>query len=127
MDEYRRLRTFYKDISESLTIAAGTGDTTLVTARNSSSTIYVQQVIMYITTDAAQNASFEDSTGVIVCKVSTSPGVDTRWAFDFGSRGRPLTQGANFVLNVSAAGLAGHIEWYGYSKLSSAVAAGTTN
>lgn len=128
-DAYRRNRTFHRDISGSLTVAAATGDTTLVTVRNANTTIYVQQVIVYITTDAAQSMSFEDTadTPVVVCKVTTSPGVDTRWAFDFGPDGRPLTEGKNFNLNVSAAGLAGHVEWYGYSKLTSPVAAASTN
>ncbi len=98
----------------SLTFTAATDDTTLITAVDSSHTIYVQRVIVYITTDAAQSISFEDSTGVKICKVSTSPGVDTRWDFYFGPKGRPLTAGANFVMNVSAAGLAGHVEWQCY-------------
>lgn len=129
MDGYENARTYNQDISGALTVATGTGDTTLVTVRNANTTIYIQQVVAYITTDAAQSWSFEDSatSAVVVCKVTTSPGVDTRWAFDFGPRGKPLTEGKNFLLNVSAAGLAGHIEWYGYSKLTSAVAMGPTN
>lgn len=129
MDGYDKQRTIHHDISGTLTVAAGTGDTTLVTVRNTSTTIYIQQVIAYITTDAAQSWSFEDSasSAVVVCEVTTSPGVDTRWAFDFGPIGKPLTEGKNFVLNMSAAGLAGHIEWYGYSHLTSAMAMGPTN
>jgi len=129
MDGYQRERSINQDISGSLTATASTGDTTLVTVRNANTTIYVQQVVVYITTDAAQSWSFEDSntSAVVVCKVTTSPGVDTRWAFDFGPRGRPLTEGKNFMLNVSAAGLAGHIEWYGYQRLTSAMAMGPTN
>jgi hypothetical protein len=128
-DSYLRKRTFYQDISSALTVAVGTGDTTLVTARNANSTIYIQRVIVYVTTDAAQSFSFEDSanTPVVVAKVSTSPGVDTRWDFDFGPNGRPLTEGKNFVLNVSAAGLAGSVEWYGYSKLTTPMAVGSNN
>lgn len=129
MDAYRRQRTFHRDISGSLTLAAATGDTVLVTVRNANTTIYVQQVIVYITTDAAQSMSFEDTanTPVVVCKVTTSPGVDTRWSFDFGPNGRPLTEAKNFNLNVSAAGLAAHIEWYGYSKITTPMAVGATN
>ncbi len=122
-------RSHYQDVSGQLTATASTDDTTLVTVRNANSTIFVQRVIVYITTDAAVSWSFEDSanTPIKVCKVSTSPGVDTRWDFDFGDIGHSLTEGKNFVLNVSATGLAGSISWYGYSKLTSAVAVGTTN
>jgi len=128
-DEYGRLRLTYQDVSGALTAATTTDDTTLVTARNAGSTIFIQKVVVYITTDAAQSWAFTDSatTPLTICKVTTSPGVDTRWDFDFGPRGAPCTEGKNFLLNVSAVGLAGHIEWYGYTKLTTAVAAGTTN
>lgn len=128
-DPYRRARTFHQSISGNLAVTSSTDDTTLVTVRNANTTIFIQQVYAYITTDAAQSWSFEDSNGtaVKVCKVTTSPGVDTAWRWDFGPRGVPLTEGKNFVLNVSATGLAGHIEWEGYAKLTSAVAAGPTN
>lgn len=122
-------RTYYQDISGNLAVAAATGDTTLVTARNANSTIYIQRIIVYVTTDAAQSASFVDSNGTPkkLAEVTTSPGDETRWDFDFGDAGVPLTEGKNFVLDVSAAGLAGNVIWYGYSKISSAVAAGSTN
>lgn len=128
-EPYRRLRSFYQDISGSLRATTTTDDTPLVVVRNANSTIYIQRVIAYITTDAAQSWTFQDSanTPLVVCTVTTSPGVDTRWDFDFGPNGVPLTEGKNFVLNVSAIGLAGHIEWNGYQKLTSAVAAGSTN
>jgi len=129
MDGYEKQRTTYQDVSGTLKATTTTDDTTLVTVRNAYTTIYVQQVIVYITTDAAQSWSFEDSasTPVVACKVTTSPGVDSRWAFDFGPIGKPLTEAKNFVLNVSAVGLAGHIEWYAYSKLTSPMAMGPTN
>jgi hypothetical protein len=128
-EPYRRLRTFYRDISGALTVAAATDDQTLVTVRNANHTIYIQRVIAYITTDAAQSWNFTDSadTPISICKVTMSPGVDTRWDFDFGPEGAPLTEGKNFLLNMSAAGLAGHIEWNGYSKQTSPVAVGSTN
>jgi hypothetical protein len=127
-DAYVGARLNATDISGSLTAVAATDDQTLVTARNASTTIFIQRVIVYITTDAAQSWAFTDSNGtpVPVCKVTTSPGVDTRWDFDFGPRGMPLTVGKNFLLNMSAAGLAGTVNWYGYSKLTLPVALGTT-
>ncbi len=112
--DYRRI---YKDISGHLDLAAATGDTTLATVRGTAYTIYIQRVIMYVTTDAAQNISFEDSTGARkLFEVTTSPGDETRWDGYFGEQGIPLTAGANFVANLSAAGLAGQITWEGYDR-----------
>lgn len=129
MDAYAIKRKQNTDVSGKLVATTATDDTTLVTAKNANTTIYVQRVVVYITTDAAQSWSFEDSNGsaLKVCKVTTSPGVDTRWDFDFGPTGMPLTEGKNFLLNVSAVGLAGNIEYYGYQKLSSTVAMASTN
>ena len=118
-------REFYQDISGNLTVAAATGDTTLVTVKDIYHTIFIQRIIVYITTDAAQSASFEDSnaTPKKIAEVTTSPGDETRWEFFYGDRGVPLTEGKNFVLNVSAAGLAGIVTWEGYSKLTAVTAA----
>ena len=118
-------RKTYEDISGDLAVAAATGDTTLVTVRNTSHTIYVQRIIFYVTTDAAQSMSFEDSNGTPkqVANIPASPGDDTRWDFDFGEEGIPITEGKNFLMNVSAAGLAGNLKWYGYQRITAAVAA----
>lgn len=117
-DAYLRHRQLYSSVSGALAVTATTDDTTLVTGKTGF-TIYIQRVAFYVTTDAAQSISFEDSNGTpkAVCKVPTSPGVDTPWVFDFGPRGVPLTEAKNFVMNVSAVGLAGHCEWEGYSRL----------
>lgn len=121
-DGYRR---FYQDASTELTMATTDGDTVLITARNSSHTIYVQRIIVWITTDAAQSWSFEDTAGtpLQIAEVTTSPGDSTRWDFDYGDEGTPLTEGKNLNLNVSAAGLAGRVKVYAYQKLTAAVAA----
>lgn len=112
------LRRIYSDISGSLTATTSTDDTTLVAAK-ASHTLFIQRIIVYITTDAAQSWAFVDSNGTpkAVAKVTTSPGVDTRWDFDFGDTGIPLTEGKGFVLDVSATGLAGSIQWSGYRRL----------
>lgn len=122
-------RKHFQDISGELAVLAATDDTTLVTVRNTSSTIYIQRIIFYVTTDAAQSMSFEDSNGTPkkIAEVPASPGDETRWDFDFGDEGIPLTEGKDFKMMVSAAGLAGQLKWYGYSKLTSAVAVGSTN
>src|SRR3990167_11477328 len=105
-DGYRR---FYQDASTSTVVAAAdSSDVPLITAKTNH-TIYVQRIIVYITTDAAQSWSFEDTatTAYKVAEVTTSPGDETRWDFDYGDEVLPLTEGKDFVMNVSSAGLAG--------------------
>lgn len=118
-------REFYQDISGSLTVAAGTGDTTLVTVKDAYHTIFIQRIVGYVTTDAAQSMAFEDSAGTPkkIFELTASPGDETRWEFFGGERGEPLTEGKNFVMNVSAAGLAGNVTWEGYQKLTAVTAA----
>lgn len=110
------LRATYTDISGQLTFTAATDDTTLKTVRNSKWTIFIQRIRVYITTNAAQSLSFEDSSGVKIAEVTSSPGDETEWIFEFGDRGIGLTEGANFVAAVSAVGLAGNIVWEGYQR-----------
>lgn len=122
-------RKHYQDISGQLVFTTATDDTTLVTARNANSTIYIQRIVVYITTDAAQSIVFEDSNSSPrkVFEVSTSPGDETRWEYYSSDEGFALTEGKNFVMNVSATGLAGHVVWEGYTRITSPVAAGPTN
>jgi hypothetical protein len=116
-------RQYFRNISGSLSRSAAQGDATLASCRYGH-TIYVQRVIVYITTDAAQSWVFEDESATVkVCEVPASPGDETRWDFDFGDEGKPLTEGEDLVLNASAAGLAGHIEYYGYMKQTATISA----
>ena len=118
-------RSHFQDISGQLIFAAATDDQTLVTVRNASTTLYIQRIIVYVTTDAAQSMAFTDSasTPLKIAEVTASPGDETRWDFDFGDRGIALTEGKNFLANVSAAGLAGNVQWYGYERLTSPLTA----
>lgn len=120
-------RTTYRDISGQLAVAAADGDATLYanTAANGGGTgftIFIQRIIVWISTDAAQSWSFEDDNGTArqIAEVTTSPGDSTRWDFDFGARGISLNEAKDFELNVSAAGLAGVIVWEGYIRRTSA-------
>ena len=124
-------RSFHRDVSTELTVLAATGDTTLITATSASHQIFVQRIIVYITTDAAQSMAFEDTAGtpVKIAEVPSSPGDETRWDFDYGDEGWALTAGTNLNMNVSAAGLAGIVKVYAYQRITPgvAMAAGTTN
>jgi hypothetical protein len=115
---YSFINKAYPSASGSRHFDAAQTTFTMASARSASHTIFVQRVIVYIKTNAAQSITFQDSNGtpVVVARVTTSPGADTRWDFDFGPRGVPLTTGADLVASFSAAGLAGHMEWIGYQK-----------
>lgn len=112
-------RTIYENVSGALTLLAGTGDTTLVTVRNASYTIFIQTIHVSVTTDDTATLSFEDSasTPVNIASTAASPGLGVALNVDFGDEGVPLTEGKNFELDVSAAGIAAKISWQGYSKL----------
>lgn len=117
-DAYLEYRRIYSDISGHQAIAAADTTTTLVTNRDSTNdTIFIQKIRAYVLTSAAQTASFQDS-GVpkIIARIASSPVVDSPYEWDFGPRGIPLAAGKNFVLSLSAAGLALNVEWDGYSK-----------
>ena len=118
-----RKRTIYQDVSSFTKIVVGTADYTLVTGKTNY-TIYVQRIITWINTSAAQSISFEDSTtGYEIAEIPSSPGDNTRWDFDFGPEGVPLTSGENLFLDQSAAGNVGHVSVLAYLKPDNAVAA----
>lgn len=112
-------RQFYQDASTQTTVAAAdSADVTLITCKTNH-TIYVQRIVAYITTSAAQSWAFEDTAGTAlkIAEITSAPGDETRWDFDFGDEGVALTQGKNLVLNMSGAGLAGTVKVYAYQKL----------
>lgn len=124
-------RTFYPDASGNLSVTSSTNTTTLVTARSTGNhTIFIQRIVMFISTDpGSTNISFQDtaSTPLILAAIPNNPGNNTRWDFDFGDEGIPCTQGKNFTATFSGTGFVGQLQWYGYQKLTTAMAAGTNN
>ena len=73
-------RKVFRDLTKTQII--GTGDTTVdaFLAKRANQTIWVQRIVVYVTTDSAQSLTFQDdaSTPVVVAVVTTSPGIDTR-------------------------------------------------
>lgn len=120
MDPYLRTRMAYHSANGHLDFTTAATTQTLVTVKSSSHTIRIQKLHVTIKTDAAQTITFEDSNAspVFVEKTDSAPGANTQYIWDFGPSGKPLTQGKNFVATFSAAGLAGHVEWYGYQSRS---------
>jgi hypothetical protein len=121
--DYTRRRIIYQDVRSTTNIVVGTSDYTLVTGKTNY-TVYVQRIIAWITTSAAQSVSFEDSsTALQIAAIPASPGAGTRWDFDFGPEGRPITTAENLVWNASGAGNVGHCEVLAYLKPNNNVAA----
>lgn len=122
-DEYGNLRRLNRDVSTQLDFTASTDDTTLITSK-ASHKIWVQRIVVTIKTSTTASMTFEDSdaTPLYVAKIPGSPGADTHWQFDFGAVGKPLTEAKNLVMNVSATGLAGHLQVEAYMRQSSTVA-----
>lgn len=113
-EDYRR---WYRNVSGSRTFTASGDDTTLAANTDTKEQIFVQRLIGYITTDAAVSIVFGDTTPTVkVAEITTSPGDETRWDFDYGEEGIPLTAGEGLLMNHSATGLAGSVKWYAYKK-----------
>lgn len=124
-EPYRRLRTFYQDVSGTLNVVAATDDTTLVTVKSINNTLYLQKLHIEVTTGSpAITWTFKDSTGT---PVNLVPAIDgsaiAHFDFDFGPNGIPLTVGKNFLLDVSAAGAVGWVSWEMYEKRTAVAAA----
>ena len=119
-------RTIYENVSGELTATASTDDSTLVTVRNSSYTIFIQTIHVVVSTDDAATWSFEGTSGTpIIASTAASPGLGVALDVDFGDEGVPLDEGDSFLLDVSATGLAGQISWQGYSKLTAVLDSST--
>lgn len=121
-NEHRRM---FQDISGS-TVLAATDDLS-VTARvlkagKAGYTIYVQSITVNVITDNAATQTFQDDAGtpVVIAKTKASPGIGPI-NFDFGEEGRALTEGKDFELKNSAAGLAADISWQGYMRLTGVI------
>lgn len=120
--DYLRNRRWYQDVSTTLAFTASTDDTTLITGRTGW-TIFVQRIIVWINTSTAATESFQDhTTGKVIAVVPASPGANTRWDFDFGPEGVPLTVSENLLWNVSATGHAGHLIVEAYMKQTAVLA-----
>ena len=122
--DYEGYRRFYQDVSGNLD--AGPVDATLVTARNSSHSLFLQKAHIQITgASAGKTWQLKDSAGVELTGPFATDTDGAHFDMDFGPKGIQLTQGSNLLFDVSAAGATGWVSWEGYQKLTAAVAAGS--
>lgn len=122
--DYIRYRKLYQDVSGQVNILAATDDQTLVTCKSASHTLFIQRIVVDITTYSAKTWLFKDSTSTPVPIAALSipaaavalPSESNSIVFDFGPEGVQLTEGKNFLLDVSAVGAAAMVKWQGYQK-----------
>jgi hypothetical protein len=121
LDLFSRYRTQFKDVSGSTVLAVGDNlsatPRVLRSPRNAKYTIYVQRIVVHVTTDNAATQTFQDdaSTVLIIAKTKASPGIGPI-VFDFGAEGRALGEGKDFELANSGAGLVADITWEAYER-----------
>lgn len=134
--DYNKYRMCYADKSTDLTVLAATDDTTLITPKSADHQIFVQRIVVTISTYAAKTWLFKDSAGTPVeldlisipaAAVALASESNAFATLDYGPVGTPLTKGKNLLLDVSAAGAAGRIHVEAYEKLIGPVAQATTN
>jgi hypothetical protein len=118
MDRYLLFNRSGRGANKNFPFTAATTTTTLITALDANRTIYVQRIVVWITTSVAQSLTFQDTAGTpfVIAVVPSSPGANTRFDFDFGPEGIALTKGKNLQAVFSAAGLAGHIVMFAYQS-----------
>ena len=113
-------RTAFQDVSGRTTLAAT--DDLSATARQlvaakPGHTIFVQKITVSVITDNAATQQFEDNNATprIIAKTKASPGLGPI-VFDFTDEGAALTEGKQFEMKNSAAGMAAEVVWHAYMK-----------
>lgn len=135
--DYGHWQRFHTSRNTDLTVLAATDDTTLIAVRSAGHQLWIQKIVISITTYSAKTWLFKDSAGtpVDVAFISIpAAAVALRSesgdiVFDFGPQGLPLTIGKDLLLDVSAAGAAGRIHVEAYEKIgtTTGLAIATTN
>lgn len=106
--DYTRPHIIRQSCSTRLDFLFTDGTKTLIPGKTNYK-IRVQRIVVMISASAAQSITFQDAAGLYVCKIPASPGVDTRWDFDFTPGGKELGDAQGLVMAMTA-GNAGHVE-----------------
>lgn len=116
-------RATYHDKSRAVAFTAANDFTVTgadyIAVKNANYRIYIQKIIVNVTTVAAQTLTFRDDAGtpVVVGVLAASAGIGAQTVLDGGDQGIPLTLGKNLDIVASAAGVAGTLEVQCYQKL----------
>lgn len=121
MDQVRFNLTEFQNATAALAVAtsadySGTPHH-LIAAGRSTDTLYVQRIVVSITTSAAKTLTFQDSSGspVAIAAVPSGQAVGAV-VFDFGPEGFPLPVGTGLDLANSGAGVGAALVAQGYRR-----------
>ena len=118
LGDYTSFKRAYSDKSVDLDILTGTASyANVIAAKSASHQIFIQKIILSITTHAADVYTFDDDgAGAVVAAhtdAAAGAGVLSVIEWDFGPAGVALTVGANLDISHSSTGVAKvHIEAY---------------
>lgn len=118
---YDFYRNYFRDKAIDGVIAPADSGTinNVITPRNVRWTVFIQRILLSVTTDAAQTLTFQDDNGTpkVVAKSPASPGLGIEVVADFGPEGIALTEGTNLDIVISGAGLGCIYSIEAYEKL----------
>ena len=124
--DYLFYKRHYTDKSHDRQIVAADTSTQhadVISPKSASHRIYIQKIILSITTHAAQTITFRDGAGtplVIAAHTDSATGLSVvEW--DFGPKGTPLTIGEELDIILSAAGIAATVHIEAYEKLDATI------
>lgn len=128
--DYSFFKRFYKNRTTDVTIAAATQNyADVIAPKSSNHQVFVQKIILSITTHAAQTMTFDDDgSGPAIAAhtdAAAAAGVPSEVVWDFGPEGRPIT--GNLDITQSGAGIAGVVHIEAYEKLVTPMAVGNNN
>lgn len=106
----------------------------VVAAKNANYRVYIQKIVLSITTHFDGTMTFDDDgTGPPIAVYTDEATAATTGqghvpvVFDFGPEGRPLTIGANLDINQSGAGIVGVVHIEAYEKLAVVISHNAAN
>ncbi len=117
MDRYQQKLSAYSDVSASVVVATGDSATKTPIALKTGYSIFIQRILVSVTTDAAQSLTFQDNAGtpVVAAKTKVSPGLGPI-LYDFGPDGFQLTESKELDIVISGAGLGAAVQIQAYQK-----------
>ena len=116
METFYTVPKFARSARGNLNFTTAQTTATIETIKATDYQMFIQKIVVWIITDAAQSITFQDDndTPKVIYKVPASPGANSKWEIDFGPEGVPLTLGKSLTATFSAAGLSSHMTWSGY-------------
>lgn len=120
-------RRNYTDECKGATFAAANDFSTLgadfIAVKSANHRIYVQKIVVNVSTVAAQTITFKDDAGtpVVIAELPASAAKGAQVLLDAPGEGVPLTLGKNLDVTASAAGVAGSLYVEAYQKLDATI------